>query len=151
MEALHKCVQSHLPHALRLEDPKTRELLVELPAGFDKKPYVIVSEEVLAVILKDKTVASALDNKLLKILDEVPKRYEDAIDLLAAARTKLSDANEKLAEEKATSSQKDQKIAELQAKLKDMEDAEKGEMSPDRMKELLARRAALNGSSEEKK
>jgi len=99
VEANQKCIQSYAPHGVKfLDKAKAKvgvyETLVEIPAGAVERNIVIVEEKVIEELMKDSTFKTLLDNKLVRILDNIPKRYEDATNILVAVKSKLADVQE---------------------------------------------------------
>ena len=85
-------IQSFLPHALEFRRDGEQVLLI--PASFDERNIVIADKSLVEdLAANDKTFASAMEQHLIKLLNNVPVKYQDQADTLIQVRLALDSAN----------------------------------------------------------
>lgn len=90
-------VQSFLPHPLEFK--RDGEVILTIPAGYAERNIVIAPTELIKdLVANDTTLKSAYAQHLVKILDNVPVKYQDQADTIIQMRLSL----EKEKTEKAT-------------------------------------------------
>jgi len=97
MERNQKCIQSFAPHGVEFIDHEATlrgefiPVLV-IPAGSVEKNMVVADEALIESLMKnDNTFKALLSANLIRILDNVPKKYENPAETLMTARAILSD------------------------------------------------------------
>ena len=83
-------VQSFLPHALEFR--RAGEVILTIPAGYEDRNIVIATKELVTDLMKDASFKTAYEQHLLKILDNVPVKYQDQADTIIQMRLSLEQA-----------------------------------------------------------
>jgi hypothetical protein len=145
MEANEKCVRSYMPHGIQflIDREKLTEHTVLIPGGHESKPYALVKEDDLVVLMEDKTFKSAMENNLIKILPAIPVQFQDQADTLVQVRSENGELKSKLGSKDSIIADKDAKIAELLALVEQATGEQSGALTADKLKEMKDRVAAL--------
>lgn len=110
-------IQSFTKHGFQFIDGKKfdqlgeQEVIVTIPAGHDKKPIVVISDEVYAWLKNDHQFKVLLEAKQdgIRIIDSVPNKYKDQVDILNEMKgrnVELARRNAQLEAELATAKRK---------------------------------------------
>lgn len=125
MEHNQRCIQSFAPHGVEFVNMNIGgEVVVELtiPPGSVEKNMVVADLALIERLSKeDNTFKALLAANLIRILDNVPKKYENVAETLMQARSVLADTRiekDKIQAEKITLANENEtlkkRIAELE-------------------------------------
>lgn len=136
MEAGELCIQSFAPHSVEFVDKTLASVGVEkafftIPAGSEKNNYVIAKQELINELMKDATFKSMLENKVIRILPELPAKYENPVQTLNAVRSNLVETTSALREEKEKVSALSSENEILKARIAELENGGKIEDKKD--------------------
>jgi hypothetical protein len=126
MEHNQRCIQSFAPHGVEFiskEAMRTGEVktVLVIPPGSSEKNMVVADFSLIEELIEnDSTFKALLDAKLIRILDSVPKKYEDVAATLMHARAQLNDVRLEKETVVAEKRELETENAELKKKLEEV-------------------------------